>query len=286
MTSLAVNRGGTLLASASFDKTVRLWELPGGKPGRVLRGHTDRVRAVAFSPDGKTLASAGSDQTVRLWDLATGETISVFTGHTDTVRALVFDPGGSFLVSSERRPNDQRDGVAGTTGNRFRSPVRNRIRAWRFPPTGPLWRRATTGETSASGTSPPGRGGRRSKGPTRRSGAWPSRPTAARWPPHAATPRSASGTRSAARWSWCSRATPSASMPWCFRPTARRWPPPITRASQALASGAVSWKESAGMVLRRFDGFLRSWLAPRAGMQAGEKIQDLCNWAGRLADHI
>jgi hypothetical protein len=64
---------GKLAASASMDKTVRLWEAATGQArGGALEGHTDMVWAVSFSPDGKLVASASWDKTVRLWEAATG----------------------------------------------------------------------------------------------------------------------------------------------------------------------------------------------------------------------
>src|SRR4030095_5399601 len=70
---VAFSPHGNLLASASADGTVRLWDVASRRQvGQPLSGHMGTVRAVAFSPNGQTLASAGDDRTVRLWDTASG----------------------------------------------------------------------------------------------------------------------------------------------------------------------------------------------------------------------
>src|SRR5438552_744664 len=63
---------GTQVATASDDKTVKIWDSATGKDVHTLRGHTSLVLSVSFSPDGTRLASAGDDKTVRLWDTSAG----------------------------------------------------------------------------------------------------------------------------------------------------------------------------------------------------------------------
>jgi WD40 repeat protein len=96
---LAFNPKGTILATAGFDNTVKLWEFPKGKELFTLKGHTKPVYCVAFSPDGNTLASGSDDKTIRLWNVADGKFIREIKGHTGTVSAVAFRKDGKTLAS-------------------------------------------------------------------------------------------------------------------------------------------------------------------------------------------
>jgi WD40 repeat protein len=71
-----------------------------GKP-YVLRGHTQAITALAFSPDGERLATASRDQQVMLWSLASGQPVLTISGAEEQVNALAFSPDGKRLAIGE-----------------------------------------------------------------------------------------------------------------------------------------------------------------------------------------
>ena len=99
--SLAFKPNSYLLASASRDKTVRIWDVGNRnrRHVRTLRGHTDELSSVAWSPDGRTLASASRDGTVRLWNPNNGINFAVLRGHTEVLYCVAWSPDGRILAS-------------------------------------------------------------------------------------------------------------------------------------------------------------------------------------------
>src|SRR3954453_21184109 len=65
---------------------------------RVLRGHKDMVRSLAYSPDGTLLASGGADRSVKLWDPATGTAETLFRGGPTYVHRVAFSGNGTWLA--------------------------------------------------------------------------------------------------------------------------------------------------------------------------------------------
>jgi WD40 repeat protein len=99
---VAFSPDGSLIATASNDQTVRIWEAATGIHRTTLRGHGNVVGAVAFSPDGSLIATASDDRTARTWDTATGTHRTTFNGHRSLVRSVAFSPDGSFIATASK----------------------------------------------------------------------------------------------------------------------------------------------------------------------------------------
>ena len=97
--SVAYSRDGRSLASAGYDRTIKLWDAETGQLIRSLATGTI-VLGVVFHPDGTRLVSAGYDRAVTLWDTATGQPIRTLPGHTRSIEELVLSPDGKTLASS------------------------------------------------------------------------------------------------------------------------------------------------------------------------------------------
>lgn len=129
--AIAFHPAGHLLASASEDSTICLWNieaitqqiaLSDALSGQVvpevrliptiLQRHATKVVCLAFSPDGSLLASGDSGGTIRLWDINRGRVLKILQGHIRWVRSIAFNADGSLLAS----------GSADTT-----------VRLWRIP---------------------------------------------------------------------------------------------------------------------------------------------------------
>jgi hypothetical protein len=220
-----------LLASASADQTLALWDARsgqrlasggGGGGGGGVMAHAQGVNCVAWNPQACYLASASDDLTAKLWDVETGACLRTLAGHTNYVFCCQFDPVGHILVScltSRRAPHHHRGGAPrlapGTCATQpTPAPATLLLRTHGVGQRAPSARLRPCHTTSVSR-------------PLRRPSAQAVPPPAARAcrPPAASTRRCASGTSAAA--AACGRyrrtATPSPACP--STTTGRSWSP-------------------------------------------------------------
>jgi hypothetical protein len=88
------------LASAGYDRIIRLWDADTFKVIRELKDHSDTVYGVAFSPDGKLLASGSADRAVKVWDPHTGKRLFTLGDPTDWIYAVAWHPDGKRLAAA------------------------------------------------------------------------------------------------------------------------------------------------------------------------------------------
>ncbi len=101
ISSISFSPDGQMIASGSYDGTVKLWDVTSGNLKQTFDGNEENVRTVSFSPDGRMVASGGEDRAIELRDVASGKLLYVKNFKGD-VLSLAFSPDGqSLAVASE-----------------------------------------------------------------------------------------------------------------------------------------------------------------------------------------
>lgn len=90
---------GRLIASASFDKSIKLWDGKSGKFLASLRGHVQPVYQISWSSDSRMLVSGSADSTLKVFDVTTKKILHDLPGHADQVFAVDWSPDGERVAS-------------------------------------------------------------------------------------------------------------------------------------------------------------------------------------------
>lgn len=102
ITSISIHPKYSILASASEDTTIKLWDFETSQYERTLKGHTGSVTGVAFDHSGDLLASCSIDMTAKIWDTSTYTCIKTLKGHDHSVSSVKFSTNNLHLLSCSR----------------------------------------------------------------------------------------------------------------------------------------------------------------------------------------
>ena len=103
---MAFAADGQMLASASADRTIKLWDPRTGQELCTLRGHSATVMSVVFAPDSQALASASADNTIKIWDPATGKELLTLRKLAQ-VMSVACSPDGRRLAAAAVMENER-----------------------------------------------------------------------------------------------------------------------------------------------------------------------------------
>lgn len=99
--SLTFNADGTMLASSSFDETMRLWNIENQSLVQAIQIEDVPISTgLAFSPDGSLLTSATMEGNIGVWDVSNGQELASMTEHDSWVNSVAFSPDGRQIVSA------------------------------------------------------------------------------------------------------------------------------------------------------------------------------------------
>lgn len=119
---------GRVLATASLDRTIRVWDAASGRELRCLRGHGDGVFAIAWSPDGRRLASSSGDGRVKIWNPVAGVKLRRTQGRAEKATSLAWSPDGGLLaVGCAQRAVQVWHVTSGRTVRRWEAPHLGRV---------------------------------------------------------------------------------------------------------------------------------------------------------------
>jgi WD40 repeat protein len=100
VSQVALSPDGRLAVSASWDTTLKVWDLETGQVVRTLEGHTSWVNGVALSATGRFAVSSSMDTTLKVWDLETGQVVRTLAGHSDVVCNVALSSDDRIAVST------------------------------------------------------------------------------------------------------------------------------------------------------------------------------------------
>ena len=93
---------GNSVVTASFDRTLKLWDVASRQSVRTMEGHTGIILTVDVSPDGTLIASAGSDNTIKFWDVPKNTPLQTLSAHDSAGTAIDMSSDGQWLATGDQ----------------------------------------------------------------------------------------------------------------------------------------------------------------------------------------